>query len=318
MSILRSTLEKTALAAMTAGELVPHLPYDGVIPVATALAIAPIAFAGFLATDTGHLLLRELRRRQRLREKRPASPSLRGAPTPEELAADGAIVPRTLLVRLRLGSRLADLAPTLDNSLQYTTLPNGKKQIASRKGGMKQYLSDHRIPVNYSTLQRYRRLADRLRQLLSLDARIPLEWLLPGAAPDRSLPPDLAAPYQTARRRLHRLLREHRNFSALSNYVKAKLGVPELLSVRRAAHRRKAAARARRFDARARAIPCHPVVLYGDRTITLAPSRIDATKRALLRFLRERDLPPPLAHLRAKALHCLGTLCGQSPPPRPL
>ena len=306
MDILKPVLERTALASMTAGELVPHLPYDGVIPVATALAVAPVAFAGFLVTDTGRLLLRELRRRQRLREKRPDSPSLRGAPTPEELAGDGTRHPRTLLVRLRLGSRLADLAPTLDSSLRYTTLPNGKKQIASRKGGLKEYLSDHRIPVNYSTLQRYRRLAERLRRLLALDARLPLEWLLPGAAPDRPLPPDLARPYQTARRRLHRLLRAHRNFSSLSRCVKAKLGIPELLAVRRATRRQKAAARARRFDAAHRAIPCRSVVL-GDRTVTLAPSRVEATKRALCRFLRERGLPPPLARLRDQTLRWLAT-----------
>ena len=306
MPLLKSTLEKTAQASILAGELVPHLPYEGVIPVATALAVAPVAFAGFLVTDTGRLLLRELRRRQRLREKRPDSPSLRGAPTPEELTGDGTLRPRTLLVRLRLGSRLADLAPTLDNSLRYNTLPNGKKQIATRKGGLKEYLSDHRIPVNYSTLQRYRRLADRLRQLLALDARLPLEWLLPGAAPDRPFPPELAVPYQTARRRLHRLLRDHRNFSSLSRHVKDKLGLPDLLSVRRATHRRAAAARARRFDARHRPIHCQSVILC-DRTVSLAPSRVEATKRALCRFLRERDLPPPLAHLRNKTLHWLAT-----------
>ena len=310
MSILRPVLEKTALAAMTAGDLVPHLPYDAGIPVATALAVAPVAFAGFLATETGRLLLRELRRRRRLHEKRPDSPSLRGTPDPRELADDGLLAPRTLLVRLRLGSRLADLAPTLDNSLRYNTMPNGRRQIASRQGGMKQYLADHRIPVNYSTLQRYRRLADRLRQLLALDPRLPLEWLLPGAAPDRPLPPDLAVPYQTARRRLARLLRDHRTFHALSNHVKAKLGLPELLAVRRAARRRKAATRGRRFDVRARArtIPCHCVVLYGNRTVVLAPDRVDATKRAMLRFLRERDLPPPLALIRDQTLHWLANL----------
>jgi hypothetical protein len=309
MPLLKSTLEKTALAAMTAGELVPHLPYDGLIPVATALAVAPVAFAGFLVTDTGRLLLRELRRRQRLREKRPDSPSLRGTPTSEEIAADGTIQPRTLLVRLRLGSRLADLASTLDNSLRYNTLPNGKKQIASRKGGLKEYLADHRIPVNYSTLQRYRRLAERLRQLLNLDARLPLEWLLPDECPDRPLPPDLAVSYQNARRRLARLLREHRNFSSLSRHVNDKLGIPELLAVRRSARRKAAAARARRVEARGRTLPCQSVVLY-DRTVRLEPSRVEATKRALVRFLEERNLPPPLAHLRNKTLHWLGAVGG--------
>ena len=310
MPRLKPILEKTALAAMTAGELVPHLPYDGLIPVATALAVTPIAFASFLATDTGRLLLRELRRRRRLRAKRPASPSLRGTPDPREIAADGTLAPRTLLVRLRLGSRLADLAPTLDNSLRYRTLSNGKKHIASRNGGMKEYLADHRIPVNYSTLQRYRRLAERLRQLLALDPRLPLEWLLPGGAPDRPLPPDLAVPYQTARRRLHRLLREHRNFSALSRCVDAKLGIPELIAVRRTARRKAEAARARRFEARRRAVSA-PAVVLGNCRVTISPSRVEATKRALVQFLRDRRLPPPLVHLRNKTLHWLVTVSAE-------
>ena len=307
MPLLRQALEKTANAALLAGELVPHLPCDGVIPVAAAL----VAFAGFLATDTGRLLLRELRRRQRLREKRPASPSLRGTPTAAELDADGALVPRTLAIRLRLGSRLADLEPTLDNSLRYNLLPSGAKRIRSRAPGLKGYLADHRVSVPYATLMRYKKLAVRLRQLLALDPRLPLEWILPGAAPDRPLPPDLLALCDTARRRLAKLLRSHRTFQALSIYVDTKLGIPQLLSVRRATRRRKAAARARRVEVRGRAL--HPrsrsVVLYG-RTVTLVPSRIDATKRALLQFLRERDLPAPLQHLRNQTLHWLSTTAG--------
>jgi hypothetical protein len=309
VNFLRDTLEKTAHASLLAGELVPHLPYDGVIPLAAALAVAPVAFAGFLATDTGRLLLRELRRRQRLREKRPASPSLRGTPTATELDADGALVPRTLTIRLRLGSRLADLEPTIDNTLRYTTLPTGAKRIRSRAPGLKGYLADHRVAVPYATLMRYKKLAVRLRQLLALDPRLPLEWLLPGAAPDRPLPPDLLAPFDTARRRLSKLLRTHRTFQALSLYVDTKLGIPQLLSVRRATRRREAAARARRVDARGRALHAHSrsVVLYG-RTVTLVPSRVDATKRALVQFLRDRDLSSPLLHLRNKTLHWLSSV----------
>ena len=255
----------------------------GLVPLVLGVSVA--AFTVFAATETGLAIVRELKRRQRLREKHPDSPSLRGAPTPAELAADIGIRPRTLLVRLRLGSRLADLEPTLDTTtLGFKKLRNGQKRIRSRAPGMKGWLADRRVPANYTTLVRYKKLAQRLRQLLALDDRLPLEWLLPGAAPDRPLPPDLLAPYATARRRLARLLRDHWNFTRLKAHVETKLGLPPLLPSRR--------------TRRPRATPPH------DRSV-----QVDATKRELIRFLRE---PPPtrkLGRLRDQALAWLrGTL----------
>ena len=252
----------------------------GLVPLVLGVSIA--AFTVFAATETGLAIVRELKRRQRLREKLPESPSLRGAPTPAELAADIETRPRTLVVRLRLGSRLADLEPTLDSStIGFKKLGNGQKRFKSRAPGMKGWITDRRIPANYSTLVRYKKLAQRLRQLLALDDRLPLEWLLPGEAPDRGLPPDLLAPYTTARRRLARILRDHRNFSRLKTYVETKLGIPQLLSARRGARR-----------PRARSAPPPPP----------RPDRVDATKRELIRFLREKELPPKHMHLQEQAL----------------
>lgn len=57
---------------------------DRFMPV--LLALTPAIFAAFALTEAGALFFGELARRQRLREKLPASPSLRGAPTPGELA----------------------------------------------------------------------------------------------------------------------------------------------------------------------------------------------------------------------------------------
>ncbi len=258
------------------------------------LGVTATAFVGFLATETGAAILGELRRRGRLRAPHPESPSLRGTPTAQELKADCAISPRTLRVRLRLGSRLADLGPTLDSGNRYRESPTGAKRIQSRGRGLRGYLADNRIPVSYSTLMRYRLLALRLRQFLQLDPRLPLEWLLPGESPDRPLPADLQAPCSTARRRLAHLLRDHWNFDRLRKHVDAKLGIPELLTVRRTARRSKEAAQIRRRLATQKPFHSQSVVL-GDYTVTTSPPRLDATVRAFAGFLRERDLPRKLA-----------------------
>ncbi len=253
------------------------------------LGVTATAFVGFLATETGAAILGELRRRGRLRPPHPDSPSLRGTPTARELKADCAVSPRTLRVRLRLGSRLADLEPTLDSDNHYRESPTGAKRIQSRGRGLRGYLADHRIAASYSTLMRYRLLALRLRQLLQLDPRLPLEWLLPGEAPDCPLPANLQAPCSAARRRLSLLLREHRNFDRLRKHVDAKLGIPELLTVRRNTRHARESAQSRRRLAKRKPIPC-PSVVLGDCTISSSPSRLDATMRAFARFLRERGL----------------------------
>ncbi len=273
------------------------------------LGVTATAFVGFLATETGAAILGELRRRGRLRAPHPESPSLRGTPTAQELKADCTISPRTLRVRLRLGSRLADLGPTLDSGNHYRESPTGAKRIQSRGRGLRGYLADNRIPVSYSTLMRYRLLALRLRQFLQLDPRLPLEWLLPGESPDRPLPADLQAPCSTARRRLAHLLRDHWNFDRLRKHVDAKLGIPELLTIRRTARRSKEAAQIRRRLATQKPIHSRSVVL-GDYTVTTSPPRLDATMRAFAGFLRERDLPGKLAAHRDRFAQWLENAAG--------
>ncbi|MBR4188516.1 MAG: hypothetical protein IKQ55_00965 [Kiritimatiellae bacterium] len=299
MNILKSATRETA-SFLREIEEGPALGPSYAFPVTAALvlAVGTAAFTAYLATATGRAILGELRRRQRLREKRPDAPSLRGAPTPEELEADGAIAPRTLAIRLRLGSRLADLEPTLDSGISCKTLKNGQKRIKARAPGLKGWLSDRRVSINYSTLVRYKKLAQRLRQLLALDDRLPLEWLLPGTAPDIPLPADLRSQYVSAHRRLAKLLREHGNYTRLSRHVAAKLGIPPLLAARRTA-RRAAQGGGRRRRGGARRTPPAP-----------SPERVDATKRELLRFLREPARTAPLARLRDQALQWLRTAGG--------
>ncbi|MBR4253115.1 MAG: hypothetical protein IKQ15_12595 [Kiritimatiellae bacterium] len=310
MNILSSTLRKTARAAHAAFSLVAATgvrhPAAQVLGAGIVATVSAGAFAAFLAGETGAAILGELRRRQRLREPRPASPSLRGAPTPEELSSDCTAAPRTFHVRLRLGSRLADLAPTLDTHVRYTAPSSGSRRIRGRGRGMKGYLADNRIPANYSTLMLYKRLAIRLRRLLQLDERLPLEWLLPGEFPDRDLPSDLRVPCATARRRLARLLRELPNFNRLRRHVDARLGITPLLTARRAA---RLASRAAPPRARNTRNPRPTALQYAAGTwLSLMDTNLlDATRHAVADFLRERDLSPRLARLRDQALCHLGT-----------
>ncbi len=265
------------------------------VNTALFLTVTASAFTAFLVTETGAAILDELHRRHRLRIPRPESPSLRGTPTPQELAAACAATPRKLLERLRLGSLLADLDPTLDRTFSFTELPNGAKRYRSRGGGLKAYLAGNRIATPYSTLMRYKILASRLRLLLALDARLPLEWLLPHAAPDRELPSDLQTPYWTARRRLARLLREHRNFTRLRKHVDEKLGIPQLLRARRDARDAKARHHAARF----------PEVRGETRHMAVDPGRIEATRLALGAFLQDKTLSPKFSRLRDAAIRWL-------------
>lgn len=265
------------------------------------VAATTLAFGTFLVTETGNAILSEIKRLRRLREPRPESPSLRGTPSAAEIASDWAEKPRTLAIRLRLGSRLADLGPTLDSGTRYDVAGTGAKRIAARGPGLKGWLAGHRIEANYSTLMKYKLLAVRLRNLLELDERLPLEWLLPGGTPDSAIPADLQNPYAAARRRLQGLLRTHRNFSRLKKHVETALGIPRLLTVRRHARRSGQPVQDCRVPAKRKALRCSPMVL-GDRSVLFEDNLLEATRREVLLFLQTPDLPPRLDKLRRRAI----------------
>ena len=228
---LKHTLREAAgIAGDTARFYAGALALPVVVPVAVAgvAALSAAALGSWIAGTTGGAILSELRRRARLRAPRAPSPSLRGTPTPEEFAADAEVRPRTLAVRLRIGSRLADLAPTLDRGNHYDVSPRGAKRIRGRGRGVRGWLADNRVGMNYSTLMRYMRLAVRLRTLLGLDERLPLEWLLPDGAASADVPAALQAQYAAAKRKLARLMREHWNFSRLKAHVDGALGLRRL------------------------------------------------------------------------------------------
>ncbi|MBR4251830.1 MAG: hypothetical protein IKQ15_05990 [Kiritimatiellae bacterium] len=280
--------EAAGIAGDTARFYAGALALPVIVPVAAAglAARSAAALVSWIAGTAGRAILSELRRRARLRAPRAPSPSLRGTPTPEEFADDAAVRPRTLAVRLRIGSRLADLAPTLDRGPLFDVSPTGAKRIRGRGRGVRGWLEDNRVGMNYSTLMRYMRLALRLRALLGLDDRLPLEWLLPGGAAFPHIPVELQMQYSVAKRKLSRLLRDHRNFSRLQMHVDGALGLRRLPSPKRAGGR--------------------PL----DRVLA------DNTRRELADFLQARDLTP-----KQEALHrevVTGFLAIHCPPRFPL
>ncbi len=307
MNSIRSILSDTSQVAQDASFLLRET-HPLLFPFAMAAfgGITLAAFGTFVLGETGGAILSEIRRRHRPAVLRPGSPSLRGTPTDAEIAADCAGKPRTLHVRLRLGSRLADLAPTLDAAPHCTVSAAGARRFASRGPGLKGWLEDHGIAAGYSSLVKYRLLALRLRRVLGLDDRLPLEWLLPGESPDRPLPAALRAPYRTARRRLAKLLREHPNFSRLRRHVDSALGIPRLLAVRRTARRARQDARDRRESA-----------VLGDRCVRLEESVAESTKREFLLFLASPGLPPRLDALRNRAIAWIRSQAGAAYPSPP-
>ena len=269
------------------------------------LALTPAILAAFAVTEIGAWAIGELRRQARLREKRPASPSLRGTPTPADLEDLWSADPRTLETRLRLGSRLADLDPTLDHTIARRTLRNGKTVIRANPGGIKRWLSDRRVAVPYSTVMRYKKLAQRLRILFSLDDRIPLEWVMDGLPGNRSLPSGLDAAFVTARRRLSVLLRENRSLASLVRTVEGKLGIMRLVTVR------KAPTRGRTGCGKQRKSQFFSEISY-KRTTNATPERTEATKEAIRRVLEAKNLAGSALHLQNRLRHWVSTLA----PPR--
>ncbi len=269
------------------------------------LALTPPLLAAFALTEIGAWALDEIGRQLRIREKRPASPSLRGTPTPADLSAPWAAQPRTLRDRLRLGSRLADLDPTLDHTISRRTLSNGKTVFRARPGGVKGWLEDRRVAIPYTTAMRYKKLAQRLRQILSLDDRLPLEWLIDGLPAGQSLPSVLQSPYQADRRRLAAILRENPTLKALSLHAEKKLGIVRLVAVRKAPARRRSA------PAKKRKTIGFSVISRG-HSVAVTPERFEATKAAISRILEAPAPSGPALHLRNRLLRWLASL-----PPRP-
>ena len=266
-------------------------------------ALTPPIIAAFALTEIGAWAIDEIRRQIRIREKRPASPSLRGTPKPDEIADLWTAMPRTLRIRLCIGSRLSDLDPTLDHTISRSTLPNGKTVFHARKGGVKGWLEDRRVPVPYSTVMRYKKLAQRLRSVLQLDEKLPLEWLIDGLPDGQELPDGLSGLFQSARQRLEIILRDNRTFKALSLYADKMLGIVRLVTVRKAPRRRREGGmkndERRDFS-----------VISQDRIVNAEPARVEATKEAMGRVLKADNLSGRALHLQNRLRHWIATVGG--------
>lgn len=200
------------------------------------------AIALHLAFYGGRKLLARLRRHVAPQEVvAPLAPreavSLRGIPEPEEIEEVWDIDPRTLCGRLRIGSRLADLEPTLDSRFVFKKARNGSKRICARQPGLKGWMKKNVPSVKYPTAMHYKKLATRLRQLVGLDARIPLEWLLPdneeGQEGLAGLSEGERAAVTKAKAKLDRLLAENPKVTRLGRAVESKLGIMRMVTIRR-------------------------------------------------------------------------------------
>ena len=207
------------------------------------LAFSTVLFTGALAAHLafygGRALLSRIRRHvsppEALPPTAPQAPiSLRGTPTPEDIGEAWDIDPRTLPARLRIGSCLADLEPTLDSRFVFKKTRNGSRHIVARQPGLKGWMKKNVPAVKYSTAMHYKKLATRLRQLIGLDARIPLEWILPDNGESlAALSPADRQSAATARAKLSRLLTDNPKYTHLVRTVESKLGIMRMVTIRR-------------------------------------------------------------------------------------
>ena len=216
-----------------------HAPTAALLEGVASLALFTGALTAHLAWYGGKRILSRLRRHvtppEPLPPAEPQQPvSLRGVPTPEDIEDIWDIDPRTLCGRLRIGSRLADLEPTLDARFVFKKTRKGSRRIVARQPGIKGWMKKNVPSVKYSTAMHYKKLATRLRQLIGLDARIPLEWLLPDNGEElSSLSPAERQSAAQARAKLSRLLADNPKVTLLTRAVESKLGIMRMVTIRR-------------------------------------------------------------------------------------
>jgi hypothetical protein len=217
----------------------PYVRVEDHILLPLGLVACTGAIALHLAFYGGKALLARIRRHVSPPEPlSPAAPgpaaSLRGAPTPEDIEDAWFLDPRTLPARLRIGSRLADLEPTLDARFVFRKTRSGSRRIVARQPGLKGWLRKNAPDVKYPTAMHYKKLATRLRQLIGLDARIPLEWLLPDNRESLSaLTPADRRNAAAAKAKLDRLLADNPKLTRLARAVESRLGIMRMVTIRR-------------------------------------------------------------------------------------
>lgn len=257
----------------------------GTAAFATGIGLHLLAYGGCR-------LLRRIRRHALPPPEPHPAESLRGTPAPEDLVSAWAADPRTLSARLRIGSRLADLEPTLDSRFVFRTARGGSRRIVARQPGVRGWMRKNVPGVTYSTAMHYKKLATRLRQAIGLDPRIPLEWLLPDGEEGRirlsALPDSDREAAAAAASRLAKLLAEYPKVTRLARAVEARLGIRQMVTIRRV--RPRTSVRRRKRGARiAPRIPLMPRMTLDGWTANAAPERMAAFRDAVCRVLGERN-----------------------------
>ena len=264
------------------------------LEVGFSLALFTGALTAHLLWYGGKSLLNRIRRH--VSPPEPAAPtapqapvSLRGTPTPEDIEDVWDLFPRTLPTRLRIGSRLADLEPTLDSRFLFKKTRTGSRRIVARQPGLKGWMRKHVPAVKYSTAMHYKKLATRLRQLIGLDPRIPLEWILPDNEESLStLSPSDRQSAATAKTKLSRLLADNPKYTHLLRTVESKLGIMRMVTIRRIQPPRPG----RGGRQKPREIPKNPLISRVSHAGYLAAAdaeRSEAFWEALRRILGEQN-----------------------------
>ncbi len=148
-------------------------------------------------------------------------------PSPTDVATAWHIPrsPHTPAAALLLGDQL--LAVEVPSSMLHARDENGCCRIASRGGGIKEWLKNAAPTIPYTTAMRYRLLAGRLRQWLQLPPEIPLSWLFPTAPSPATLTSStpLRREIARARRAFTKLLADYPSLARLQRRLETDLGI---------------------------------------------------------------------------------------------
>ena len=151
-----------------------------------------------------------------------------GLPTPAELTERWQRHSRKKLSEaLLLGAMLMRIAATLDSS----ACAGNAGQLAGRRGGLKAWLAENCPEIPYSTACRYRLLASRLAELLSLTGEASgtaMEWLLPGQPLPRSFSREERAGLAKLQDFVARLMEFHPSQAALGRLLAKELAAKKV------------------------------------------------------------------------------------------
>ena len=212
----------------------PRLSGSGPYAGALDLLVSPAEWALSAAARLVCAAAKELHRAYRARRTDEVA-SVLGAPTAAEIAAAWTPAPRSVRQALVIGAKLVNLSAL--HPIR-TLRASDNKSVAGRTGGLRPFFAESLPSLPYSTAMRYKLLANRLRQALSIPAPIPLEWLLVDTPPT-TLTQDASflSIIPSLRRQVVSFLSPHRTQASLSRALSQKLGLAPCPFSRRSSRR---------------------------------------------------------------------------------